>query len=81
MLSMYDLFQILNHLLLDFITLINEKSKELCAYVIILNVLKIYRVHGYWFCKRLLVLIETVLFTRVNVTALRDHDIFRARIN
>ena len=44
---MYDLFQILNHLLLDFITLINEKSKELCAYVIILNVLKIYRVHGY----------------------------------
>jgi len=44
---MYDLFQILNLLLLVFITLINEKSKELCAYVIILHVLKIYRVHGY----------------------------------
>jgi len=47
MLSMYDLIQILNHLLLDYITLINEKSKELCAYVIILHVLKIDRVHGY----------------------------------
>jgi len=31
-----------------------------CAYVIILHVLKIYRIHGYWFSKRLLVLIETV---------------------
>jgi len=47
MLSMYDLIQILNHLLLDYITFINEKSKELCAYVIILHVLKIDRVHGY----------------------------------
>ena len=54
---MYDLFQILNHLLLDFITLINEKSKELCAYVIILHVLKKDRVHGYSFCKGLMVLI------------------------
>jgi len=35
MLPMYDLIQILNHLLLDFITFINENSKELCAYVII----------------------------------------------
>ena len=58
---MYDLIQMLNHLLLDFITFINEKSKELCAYVIILHVLKIDRVHGYWFCKRLLVLIETAI--------------------
>ena len=56
--------------LLDFITFINGQSKELCAYVIILHVLTIDRVHGYWFCKRLLVLIETVPFTRVNVTAL-----------
>ena len=44
---MYALIQILNHLLLDFITFINTKSKELCAYVIILHVLKIDRVHGY----------------------------------
>jgi len=47
MLPMYALIQILNHLLLDFICFINEKSKELCAYVIILHVLKIDRVHGY----------------------------------
>ena len=45
--SMYDLIQILNHILLDFITFINEKSKELCGHVIILHVLKIDRVHGY----------------------------------
>jgi len=65
---MYDLIQISNHLLLEFIT--SATSKELCAYVSILHVSKIDRVHGYWFCKRLLVLIETVPFTRVNVTAL-----------
>ena len=47
MLPMYALIQILNHLLLDFKTFINAKSKELCAYVIILHVLKIDRVHGY----------------------------------
>jgi len=40
MLSMFDLIQILNHLLLDVLTFINEKSKELCAYVIILHVIK-----------------------------------------
>jgi len=67
---MYALAQILNHLLLDVITFINEKSKELCTYVITLHVLKIDRVHGYWFCKRLLVLIETVPFTRVTMTTL-----------
>jgi len=39
MLSMYDLIQILNHILLDCITIINEKSKELCGHVIILHVL------------------------------------------
>ena len=44
---MCDLIQILNHHLLDFITFINEKSKELCAYAIILHVLKIDCVHGY----------------------------------
>ena len=71
MLPMYALIQILNHLLLDFITFINAKSKELCAYVIILHVLKIDRVHGYRFYKRSLVLIETVPFTSVNVTALQ----------
>jgi len=43
---MYALAQILNHLLLDVITFINEKSKELCAYVSILNVLKMDCVHG-----------------------------------
>ena len=47
MLPLYALIQILNHLLLDFICFINEKSKELCAYVIILHVLKTDRVHGY----------------------------------
>ena len=47
MLPMYDLIQILNDLLLDFITFINEKSKELCAYVIIIHVLTIDRVHGH----------------------------------
>ena len=57
MLPMYDLIQISNHLLLDFITFINEKSKELCVYVIILHVLKLDRVHGYSFCKGLMVLI------------------------
>ena len=62
------MIQILNHLLLDSINFINEKIKELCANVIILHVFIIDRVHGYWFC--LLVLIETVPFTRVNVTAL-----------
>ena len=40
----------------------------------LLHVLKIDRVHGYWFCKRLLVLIETVPFTRVNVTALGSNN-------
>ena len=70
MLPIYDLIQMLNHLLLDVITFINEKSKELCAYVIILHVLTIDRVHGYGFCKRLLVLIETVQFTRVTMTTL-----------
>jgi len=49
MLPMFDLIQILNRLLLDYIILINEKSKELCAYPIILHVLKIDRVHGYCF--------------------------------
>ena len=73
---MYDLIQISNHLLLDFITFINEKSKELCVYVIILHVLKIDRVHGYSFCKGLLVLIQTVPFTRVNVTALYVSALF-----
>ena len=42
---MYDLIQILNHLL-NFITFINEKSKELCAYIILLHVLKIDCVHA-----------------------------------
>ena len=54
------MIQILNNLLLDFITFINEKSKELCAYVFILHVLEIDCVRGYGFCKRLLVLIKTV---------------------
>jgi len=36
----------------------------------LLQVLQIDRVHGYWLSKRLLVLIETVPFTCVNVTAL-----------
>ena len=49
MLPMFDLIQILNRLVLDYIILINEKSKELCAYPIILHVLKIDRVHGYCF--------------------------------
>jgi len=40
----------LNHLLLDFITFINENSKQLCAYVIMLHVLKTDRVHGYMYC-------------------------------
>jgi len=47
MLPIYDLIQMLNHLLLDVITFINEKSKELCVYAIILHVLTIDRVHGY----------------------------------
>ena len=47
--ALNDLIQILNHLLLNFITFINEKSKELCANVIIIHVLKIDRVHRYWF--------------------------------
>jgi len=65
MLPTYDLIQILNHLLLYFLTLLMRN-----AYVIIFHVLKIDRVHRYWFCKRFLVLIETVPVTRVNVTAL-----------
>ena len=40
MLPMNALIQILNHLLLDVLTFINEKSKEMCAYVIILHVIK-----------------------------------------
>jgi len=40
------MIQIFNHLLLDLITFINEKSKELCAYVIIHHVLKIDPVRG-----------------------------------
>ena len=46
--ALNDLIQILNHLL-DFITFINEKSKEMCAYFIIIHVLKIDCVHRYWF--------------------------------
>ena len=47
MLPMFDLIQILNHLILDFKTFSNEKSMELCVYVIILHVLKKDHVHGY----------------------------------
>jgi len=50
------MIQILNNLLLDFITFINEKSKELCAYVFILHVLEIDFVYAdmdfvnvYWY--------------------------------
>jgi len=75
MLPMFDLIQILNHLILDFKTFSNEKSMELCVYVIILHVLKKDHVHGYWLCKRLLVLIETVPFTCVNVMALKESDV------
>jgi len=53
-----------------YLLLMRNLRSCVCAYVIILHVLTIDRIHGYGFCKRLLVLIETVQFTRVTMTTL-----------